>query len=150
MSEQVKAALIIGVSVIAATVGCGGSSAPTSPTVTTAPAIPKANLIVVESGWSGYYRSAYGSGWRLVGVIKNLGPGCASTIKWTVEYFGTSGNTPNVLILEGDELSLDTVNILQPNVSAEFRSSSSWQSRSFKNRVTRTNVKVSWTDVACP
>jgi hypothetical protein len=149
MSEQVKAALVIAVSLIAATVGCGGSSssAPTSPTVTTAPAIPKANLVVVESGW---YDSGYlgGKRYQLVGVIKNQGPGCASDITWRVEYFGTSGNTPNVLILEGDEISLDNVNILQPNVSAEFRSYLYYSS--FKNRVTSTDVKVSWTDVACP
>ena len=84
MSEQVKAALVIAVSIIAATVGCGGSSssAPTSPTVTTAPAIPKANLVAIERPMNWTVVGAFGSISRLEGLGQNLGPGCANNVTW--------------------------------------------------------------------
>ena len=144
MSEQVKAALVIAVSIIAATAGCGGSS-PTSPTGTTASAIPKANLVVTESGWVRQDNSIY---YAVEGVVKNQGPGCASDIWWRVEYFGTSGTAANGLLLEGNRNYLSNVNTLRPNVSAQFYTRN--KPNTFKDRVTHFDVKFSWTDVACP
>ena len=143
MSEQVKAALVIGVSLIAATVGCGGSS-PTSPTGTTASGIPKANLVVTESRWVRQIYNYY----AVEGVVKNQGPGCATDIRWRVEYFGTSGTTANVLLLEGSRNNLQNVNTLRPNVSAQFDSHN--KADTFKDRVTHFDVRFSWSDVACP
>jgi len=156
MSEQVKAALVIAVSIIAATVGCGGSSssAPTSPTVTTAPAIPKANLVAIERPLN-WYRIGFGSIYRLDGLGQNLGPGCANNVTWTTDYFGESGGLSDVLLntkstdANGYAQRFEATRIIPPNVTFEYTNTG----RSGSNLVDKGNryaTTFEWDDVVCP